>query len=89
MKHTFTNGTKLEFKIIDDTVAKTFSDKEWSRVVAVFASGQAWQFKGWKWSNPVELFQNVLGVHLTLDDRPVDANIRSWNCTVLKVLTIL
>jgi len=28
------------------------------RVVAVFAQGPAWQFKGWPWGgNPVEIFQ--------------------------------
>jgi parafibromin len=27
-------------------------------VVAVFAQGPAWQFKGWPWTtNPVEIFQ--------------------------------
>jgi parafibromin len=30
---------------------------EWSRVVAVFVLGPAWQFKGWPWEgNPVDIF---------------------------------
>lgn len=27
----------------------------------------------------------MLGVHLTMDDRNVDANVLSWNCRVMKV----
>ena len=39
------------------------SPKDWERVVAVFATGQAWQFKDWPpgYSNPVELFSKVRG----------------------------
>jgi parafibromin len=46
-------------------------------VVAVIASGQAWQFKGWKWKFPVEVFKKgtfkpvylpPVVVHLTLTD---------------------
>jgi len=62
---------------------------DWGRVAAVFVTGQLWQLKGWnagKYSSPVTLFQNVLGVHLTFDDRAVDATIQSWNCKVLKVI---
>eukprot|EP01035_Chromulina_nebulosa_P019189 gene19189-25035_t len=76
-------GRRVVYKIIDNP--STENDFDWSRVVAVFASGQPWQFKNWKWTNPVELFQNVLGVHLTMDDRLVDANIQSWNCKILRV----
>ena len=35
------------------------------------------------------LYVQVLGVHLTMDDRNVDANILSWNCKVLKVRPIM
>ena len=27
----------------------------------------------------------MLGVHLSMDDRNVDANVLSWNCRVMKV----
>jgi len=29
-------------------------------VVAIFTCGAAWQFKGWKWSNPTELFSKSM-----------------------------
>lgn len=40
------------------------SPKDWDRVVAVFATGQAWQFKDWPqgYSNPVELFSKVRNI---------------------------
>ena len=30
----------------------------WNRVIAVFTTGQAWQFKSYRWSDPRELFKN-------------------------------
>lgn len=43
------------------------------------------QFKDWKWSNPAELFQQVLGVHLTMDEQTVPVEVERWNCRVLKI----
>jgi parafibromin len=62
-----------------------FPDKDWDRVVAVFVTGQDWQFNGWKWSKPVELFTKVLGIHVSMDDRVVDPKVLSWNCKILQV----
>lgn len=39
------------------------------RVVAVFAIGEAWQFKGWKWAEPVELFQHGKFAFIPSGDR--------------------
>lgn len=75
------------YRVIDDPTKLT--NEDWDRVVAVFVTGQLWQFKGWKYSNPVELFQHVLGLHLTFDDRVIDPTILTWNCKVLKVITVL
>jgi parafibromin len=41
-----------------------FKPEYWNRVVAVFTTGQAWQFKNYRWSNPSELFKHVLGIYL-------------------------
>ena len=72
--------------MITDNPAK-FTSNEWNRVVAVFVTGQAWQFKGWPegYSDPVKLFQKVSGVHLTWDDRPMNTTVSSWNCKILKI----
>ena len=32
--------------------------EDWSRVVAVFAQGPTWQFKGWPWTSPADIFSN-------------------------------
>jgi hypothetical protein len=81
---TMSNGVRAAYKLVD---APKFDAKDWDRVVGVFVLGQAWQFKDWaeQYSKPVELFNRVLGVHLTMDDRAVDANVLSWNCKVLKI----
>jgi hypothetical protein len=83
MLRQFPNKSQLMYKIIDDP--SRLSPDEWERVVAVFATGQEWQFKNWQYSSPVSLFQHVLGVHVCIDSAAVNANILSWNCKVLKV----
>jgi hypothetical protein len=82
-QYTLKSGKTVRFVIVDSPAK--LRDSDWQRVAAVFAQGQAWQFKGWKWSNPVELFNNVFGAHITMDDRELDATIVSWSCKVFKV----
>lgn len=77
------DGALLKYRVIDNPTRLT--DKEWRRVVAVFAMGPTWQFKGWRYDKPVDLFQRVLGVHLHFDDEATNANIKSWNVSVLKL----
>lgn len=50
------NGKIQTYQIIDNPAR--LSIEEWSRVSAVFVHGPTWQFKGWKWENPVEIFEN-------------------------------
>lgn len=49
-------GQTISYRIVDsiDRIMK----EDWKNVVAVFVSGQQWQFKGWKWEQPVDLFSN-------------------------------
>ena len=49
---------KSKYLLVDNA---KLNPKDWDRVVAVFATGQAWQFKDWPvgYSNPVELFSKV------------------------------
>jgi hypothetical protein len=85
-EHHTNSGKRILVRVLDTGVRLT--DQEWARVVGVFVQGQEWQFKGWKWPTPVELFHNVLGFHLMLDDREADPKILSWNCRVLKVIPL-
>ena len=75
----------LTFKIIDNP-AKLAPD-DWSRVVAVFAQGQQWQFKDWMLGegNPSEIFNKVKGFHLKLSGTQLDPNITKWAVSVIEL----
>lgn len=55
-----------------------FKPDYWSRVVAVFTTGQMWQFRGYKWREPAELFRNVMGVYIGEKGQPVPTDVRGW-----------
>lgn len=57
----------------------------WNRVIAVFTTGQAWQFKTYRWSDPRELFKNVMGCYVRWHNEPQNPNIRDWNVVELQV----
>lgn len=75
----------IVYTVLDDPTV--LSKEDWQRVVAVFVTGQTWQFNRWPegYREPVELFSQVLGVHIAIEGRPVDSGVLSWNCKVLKV----
>jgi parafibromin len=47
----------------------------------VFAQGQAWQFKGWQWATPAEVFGNCAGFFMYFDDSKIPDAVKSWNVT--------
>jgi parafibromin len=60
--------------------------EDWDRVIAVFVVGQEWQFKPMLWKTPVELFQNVLGVHIAMDTANTATQpVGRWQCTIQKI----
>ncbi|CAH0048598.1 unnamed protein product [Clonostachys solani] len=60
-----------------------FKPEYWNRVVGVFTTGQTWQFKNYKWSNPNELFKHTLGIYVGWrGDQPPD-NVRGWGHRVV------
>lgn len=62
-----------------------FKPEHWNRVVAVFTTGQMWQFKNYKWSSPGELFRRVPGIYVGWrGDNPPD-HVRNWGHRVLTV----
>jgi parafibromin len=94
----FPSGNKRTIQIVDNPSRLSLED--WDRVKAVFAQGQAWQFKGWKWEDPVDLFQHgifivfififmlngvVSGYCLQFDDVPFDKTVSSWNVSKLTI----
>lgn len=68
------------FALYDST--SSFQPDFWNRVVAVFTTGQAWQFKSYKWSNPPELFRNVRGFYIGWDGDEIPPTVDSWKSGV-------
>lgn len=62
-----------------------FKPEYWTRVVAVFTTGQTWQFKGYKWQQPQQLFENVLGVYVGEKGQPLPNDIKGWGSAVKKI----
>src|SRR5690606_34260339 len=60
-----------------------FKPEYWNRVVAVFTTGQTWQFKNYRWSQPTELFKHVLGVYLGWRGEQPPESIRVFGHRVL------
>ncbi|KAI4711921.1 hypothetical protein J4E89_003365 [Alternaria sp. Ai002NY15] len=50
----------LTFICVDSTAS--FKPTYWGRVVAIFTTGQLWQFKSYKYTQPAELFANYPGI---------------------------
>lgn len=73
----------LRFALLEGS--EQLKPEYWNRVVAVFTTGQTWQFKNYKWSAPDELFKHVPGVYIGWrGDQPPD-NVRGWGHRVLSI----
>ncbi|PGH12888.1 hypothetical protein AJ79_03988 [Helicocarpus griseus UAMH5409] len=64
------------FILVDSTA--DFKPDYWSRVVAVFTTGQTWQFKSYKWSSPPELFKHATGIYVGWRGEEVPREVRGW-----------
>ena len=62
-----------------------FKPEYWNRVVAVFTTGQTWQFKNYKWSSPDELFKHVPGVFVGWRGDPAPDNVQGWGHRVMQI----
>ncbi|KAG9396272.1 RNA polymerase II accessory factor, Cdc73 [Carpediemonas membranifera] len=89
IKHGFPGSRHTaRFELCDSP--KSLAPEAWSRVVAVFAVGQAWQFRGCKagYGDPTFLFSNKPGFHICSDVHKVSAQIRSWNVKLISTSTL-
>ncbi|PWN41774.1 CDC73-domain-containing protein [Ceraceosorus guamensis] len=57
----------------------------WDRVVAVFTTGQLWQFKGYRTQDPKALWREVMGVYVRWSNESRNGNVKDWNVTELVV----
>ncbi|KAF5026695.1 hypothetical protein F66182_1202 [Fusarium sp. NRRL 66182] len=71
----------MRFILVEGSEA--FKPEYWNRVVAVLTTGQTWQFKNYKWSDPNELFKHTLGIYVGWRGEAAPDNIRSWGHRVL------
>ncbi|QSS66703.1 cell division control protein [Histoplasma capsulatum] len=55
-----------------------FKPDYWNRVVAVFTTGQTWQFKSYKWSSPPELFKHATGIYVGWRGEEVPREVKGW-----------
>ncbi|GAB5590812.1 accessory factor associated with RNA polymerase II [Umbelopsis nana] len=77
------NGQVVPYHVVDSAV--NFRQNDWDRVVCVFVAGQQWQFKGWKWEKPLELFSNVKGVYPKWQTDTLQGPVKDWAVSQLNI----
>lgn len=84
LNHTNPYMGKLTYVVVDSH-EKLTKPEYWDRVVAVFTTGQEWQFKSYRWSDPNQLFQRVKGYCLVYNNDPVPPPVTNWNVEVVRI----
>ncbi|KAI6037815.1 RNA pol II accessory factor, Cdc73 family-domain-containing protein [Pisolithus marmoratus] len=80
------SGAIQRYFVVDSTDAlQKFGADAWERVVCVMTTGQAWQFRPYKWSDPRTLFHHVKGIYVAWSNDPPNPKIKDWNVTELKI----
>ncbi|EAT79120.1 hypothetical protein HBI56_166740 [Parastagonospora nodorum] len=77
------SSSPITFILVDST--SSFKPTYWSRVVAIFTTGQTWQFKTYKYSNPAELFSHYPGVYVGWSNEEPPENVINLGRGVLPV----
>ncbi|CAK9683039.1 unnamed protein product [Candida parapsilosis] len=57
----------------------------WNRVIAIFTTGQSWQFSKYNFSKPEVLFQKYQGYYLGYQGEATPHQIKDWNVHEIKV----
>ncbi|KAF7972268.1 hypothetical protein HWV62_18596 [Athelia sp. TMB] len=79
-------STQARYFVVDSVEALgKFGADAWERVVCVMTTGQAWQFRPYKWNEPRTLFHHVKGVYVSWANEPPNKKIQDWNVTELKI----
>ncbi|KAL9988717.1 hypothetical protein ACROYT_G003195 [Oculina patagonica] len=73
----------VPYRVIDNPAR--LQPNDWNRVVAVFVQGPAWQFKGWPYSSPVDIFTKTKGFYLKYDEMKTDPNVQKWDVQILTI----
>lgn len=72
-------------KLLVVNSVEKFKPEYWDRVVGVFVTGQPWQLKPYKWSDPNVLFQKVQGFSLFYKGDPVPSTVKNWNVDLITI----
>ncbi|OQR95046.1 Voltage-gated Ion Channel (VIC) Superfamily [Thraustotheca clavata] len=75
------NEETYQFRLVD-SVAR-LNDKDWKSIVGVIVSGHTWQFKGWKWSFPMEVFKRCCGIHIYAHGTSLNEEVKKWDVKIL------
>lgn len=70
------------FRFILVDTPDQFKPDYWQRVVAVFTTGQTWQFKSYKWQNPSDLFAHALGIFIGWNGEGIPDTVKGWGRAV-------
>lgn len=84
IKKTLPTLGERKFLIVNSTDFFTKSDY-WNRVVAIFTTGQTWQFKNYITENPDALFKKFKGYNISYDGDVVNKNIYNWNVESMRI----
>lgn len=77
-------GKEIIFEI-HDSVNK-FTKSDWKKVVAVFVTGNNYEFKDWpKSESTVSIFLKVKGFYLKYSDYSYPQNVLKWNVKKLEI----
>ncbi|WVW86789.1 hypothetical protein I302_108843 [Kwoniella bestiolae CBS 10118] len=75
-----------KYYVVDGVEAlQKFGQDAWDRVICVVTTGQAWQFKPYKWQDPRMLFRNVKGIYFQWHNEPVNPTVKDWNVTEMRI----
>ncbi|GLB35615.1 putative RNA polymerase II-associated protein [Lyophyllum shimeji] len=78
--------THARYFVVDSVEALSkFGADAWDRVVCVMTTGQAWQFRPYKWNEPTQLFHHVKGIYVSWSNDPPNTKIKDWNVMELKI----
>jgi parafibromin len=73
----------MRFVVVESP--EQFKPDYWQRVVAVFTTGQVWQFKSYRWTNPSELFNHALGIYVGWEGETIPDTVKGWGRAVKTV----
>lgn len=81
-----TGDITTKYYVVDSVEAlQKFGQEPWDRVLCVVTTGQAWQFKPYKWMEPRTLFRHVKGVYFQWSGEPANPAVKDWNVTEMRV----